>query len=161
MQNTKPIYGSFFLKFFESRFLLLSVELRNVVCGSVSIGSKNFAAVYAIGACICQSLSDATYYSLEQVASHLIERGLVASEDEQSEEVQQLIFSLLGIMSMPYTPTCSVEPGYLTINITLPTLNRHRVSDTWSTAKQALEGTNTTFVDILRDFGTNCGPLPI
>ena len=108
---------------------------------------------------MCKALLQDGDPELSDLATALQETNILHAEKFDKEEVSQLIFFSLGVLSMLFTPSFEHQPGILKID--LPTKrSRTKTSETWKLAERSLDAINGGFLDILRGFSNSPGPIP-
>ncbi|KAI1130216.1 hypothetical protein F5Y10DRAFT_289677 [Nemania abortiva] len=93
------------------------------------------------------------------MATDLVGKGLITGDEQLSKKVQQLIFTIFGIISSLYVPTDIWEGDLLTIDVPISSPNPRRVSDTWAVTRQPIDDANGTLVTMIHNFGTARGPI--
>ena len=89
----------------------------------------------------------------------LVNRGLVTEDGTQKSNVQQMIFSAIGLLSMLFAPSTSYSEGILSIEVPQLLSSQRRASDTWVVSQQPLGDATASIGDILRRFSSTRGPI--
>lgn len=98
-------------------------------------------------------------FSLAGLAQSLVDRDLATRDPSSLPLVQQLVFAVLGWISMFIVPSEKFVEGNLVIQVRSGSLNSRRL-DTWVRPEQVITTITGSLRDVLRDFSNDGrGPL--
>ncbi len=151
-----------FLVLLERRFKNSPIQHRTIGGAIFSQQELSFQDFQIITAAICNDLSrpGEEKFNLAELAESLVSQGLVLTDNDRFENVQQLVFSTLGWVSMLFVPSLTHVDGKIAIDEAddgSSTSTRH---DTWVSSEQELDGITGSLRDVLLDFSNDVrGPL--
>ena len=108
---------------------------------------------------MCRALHENDNPCLSDVTEALGETNLLHADKVSKEEVTQLVFCSLGLVSMLFAPSYAYKPSVLAINLP-PKTSRKKPSDTWQVDQRSISAIDGSFVDTLRGFAGPSGPIP-
>lgn len=150
-----------FARYLKYRLYKIDINILRVGTKEVIIrDSRSLERFCEILATVVVLLADHEHISISEIIEGLQQKQLIPADDGALAIQQQLIFYLLGCITMLYDPDPKPKEGVL--KLILPRCSRDRTarSETWRYISQEVEGVSGSVGDLLRRFGGMKGPIP-
>lgn len=157
--KTAQSYYNRFLVLLENRFDNAPSEYRAIGGTRCSERNISFIDLQNMVAAVCADLSSGEMFNLTGLAESLVNRDLATRDASRLPLVQQLVFAVLGWISMLMVPSQRFVDGNLVIQVRSGSLDSRRL-DTWVRPEQVMARITGSLRDVLRDFSNDArGPL--
>lgn len=154
-------YWSWFERHLAAKFDSFPEEYTTIGGGQLSGNKITFPEFNLIAGEICayMSNSERDQVTLQEIAAELGQSRLVSVEEEKIPNINQFIFTTIGLISKLYAPSFNYSEGNLLIDVPSSSSNRARGTVTWAESEQTLPAGDESIGDIIKRFSNSRGPF--